>query len=282
MDPGQMLVEEWATVERVITFVCRRHALTGADAEDFGSIVKVRLWDNDFSIVRQFRSDAKFSTYLTTVVERIYIDVCIHETGKWHASAEAQRLGPAAMDLERFLYRKELPRDEAIHQTLLLHPDSNRAELQAIADRLPQKFRRQAPVPLDGAADAARAREEADVLAVEDDNRRISAQTASVIRDHLAKLSDEDRLLLQMHFESDMQISQIARALNVEQKPLYRRREQLLRELRKVLEEAGIHASEVADLVGHLDENVDFGLRNRQLRPSKERGSVVAGQESPR
>jgi RNA polymerase sigma factor (sigma-70 family) len=279
MDPRQMLEDERATVERVIAFVCRRHGLTGVDAEDFAQNVQMKLLDNDCSIVRQFRQDAKFSTYLTTVVERIYIDVCVHETGKWHASAEAQRSGPVAIDLERFLYRREMPREEAIARTLGQHPEATRSDVEALADRLPQKHRRQAPLPLE-AAEEARAQEQADALAIADDNRRITAKAAAVIREHLAKLSSEDRLLLQLHFESNMQISQIARSLNVEQKPLYRRREQLLRDLRKALEEAGVQAADVAGLAGQIEDNVDFGLRKRRFGPSEDVGSAVAGQES--
>jgi len=70
----------------------------------------------------------------------------------------------------------------------------------------------------------------------------------------LKSLEPQDRLILQFQFEDDMHISDIARRLQVDQKPLYRRREQLFRELRSALEKEGIGADEIHDLLDHPDD----------------------------
>jgi hypothetical protein len=62
MDPRRLLTEEWKTVERLIAVTCRKRGLSEADADLFDSMVKVRLFENDCAIVRNFRGESKFSS----------------------------------------------------------------------------------------------------------------------------------------------------------------------------------------------------------------------------
>ena len=58
--------------------------------------------------------------------------------------------------------------------------------------------------------------------------------------------------MLRMRFWEDMSVADIARGLAVEQKPLYRRLERLLADLRKKLAGAGVTAQQLHEL---LDES---------------------------
>src|SRR5438874_1527675 len=105
MDPRQRLIQEWNTVERLIAATVRRRGLFGADADIFASMVKIRLFEDDCAIVRRFREESKFATYLNVIVQHTFGDFCVKRLGKWHASAAAVRAGGIAIELERMVHR---------------------------------------------------------------------------------------------------------------------------------------------------------------------------------
>jgi RNA polymerase sigma factor (sigma-70 family) len=273
MDAEKLLLDNWQAVEKVVAFTCRKHGLHGADAEDFESTVKVKLFENDFAILKQFRGDSSITTYLSVVVQRIFIDMCVQAHGKWRASADAKRSGDLAMELERMVQWEGLPSEEAVQRAAAAHPDVPREEIESIAAQIPQRNRRRSTVTLDESmTQFLTSRDEADVLVVEHDRQRIEQRAAEVIRNFLESLEEQDRLMLQLRFEGGWQISDIARRFQVEAKPLYRRKDTLLQSLRKALEDAGISASDLRDIIGHFADEPDFGLRKRAASPSNQKG----------
>src|SRR5205085_8638364 len=92
MDARALLEANLDLIERVIRFTARRQRLDETDAEDFASIVKLKLIENDYAVIRKFEGRSNFSTFITVVVQRMLLDYRIHYWGKWHASAEAKRL----------------------------------------------------------------------------------------------------------------------------------------------------------------------------------------------
>ena len=113
MTREQLFLSELALIERVIAWVCARRCLRGAEAEDFGSTVKLRLIENDYEILGRFEGRSSLKTYMTVVVHRLYLDYQTQRFGKWRPSAEARRLGPVALRLEALLYRDGLTFEEA-------------------------------------------------------------------------------------------------------------------------------------------------------------------------
>lgn len=284
MDPRERLIAEWKTVEILVAMTCRKRGLSDTDADIVATMVMLKLFENDCAAVRRFRAEggAKFSTYLAKIISNTFGDFCTQKLGKWHASAAALRRGPVALELERLVYREHCPPDEAIARLQTSHPEVTREELVAMLSELRVRPRRQRTVSLEEATQEVAGADESDVLVVERERRKLSDRVAGVIRPFLERLPDNDRLMLQYFFESDMAISDIARMLRVDQKPLYRRREQLLRDLRKEMIAAGITAVEVRDLIGHISENADFGLRNEKLRPTQSDEGVTVHPEIPR
>jgi len=51
MTREQLFLAHLPEIERVIRSVCARRALYGADAQDFASIVKYRLIENDYEVL---------------------------------------------------------------------------------------------------------------------------------------------------------------------------------------------------------------------------------------
>jgi RNA polymerase sigma factor (sigma-70 family) len=255
MDAHKSLLDARDAIKRAVTFVCRKHGLHGADAEDFASTVNVKLLEDDCAILRQFRGESNINTYLNIVVHRIFIDQCVHEHGKWRPSADAKRLGPLAAELERRMQWEGEAEDDAVRQTAAAHPDVPVAQIEQIAAHVPQKQKRRSVVPLDETVELfLTARERSDVLIMTRVRRQVRTRAEELVRRYLSKLEPQDRLILQFQFEADMSLSDIARQLQVEQKPLYRRREQLFRDLRSELEKEGIDAADITDLLEHPDD----------------------------
>ncbi len=61
-------------------------------------------------------------------------------------------------------------------------------------------------------------------------------------------LAAEDRIILNMFYKDGFKVAQIARALHLDQKSLYRRIDKILRNLRNGFEDEGIRAEDVREL----------------------------------
>src|SRR5688572_27491653 len=68
MDAGTLFRENLGLVDRAIARVCRRAGLQGADADDFASDARLALMENDYEILRPYRSECGLETFLTVVI----------------------------------------------------------------------------------------------------------------------------------------------------------------------------------------------------------------------
>jgi RNA polymerase sigma factor (sigma-70 family) len=259
MGPHELFEANLPVAEQAIARVCRDARLTGADAEDFASSVRIALLAGDCAILRKHEGRSSMATYLTIVIRRLLADQRRAE-GRWSTSAEARRRGAAAVLLERLLHRDRRTLDEAIAIVSEQHPDSDRRELEAIAAALPARAPRARVVELtEGADDLYAGNSMADDRVTELDRGRRSDATGRAIRTAMAAMTAEERLILRLRFAKGKSIADVARLLAVEQRPLYRRIEALLAGLRRGLEQAGLDGSAVADLIGGAGDRLDFG-----------------------
>jgi len=265
LEPRELLTSNLALVERAIAFASRRHRLDADDADEFASVVKLRLVDNDYAILRAYEERSSFATYISVVVQRMALDFRIHAWGKWHASAEAKRLGELAVELEQLLHRDGRSLDDALAVLAPKHGDVSRADLAALAARLPERKPRRREVDLADAEPVA--------VSVEDamfaDDRRLESQRVSTLMASIINsLPDDDRVILQLRFEGGMTVAQIARALQLDQKLLYRRIDRRLGEIKKELLRQGIAPRDILDLIGRDEQLLRFDLGKTIPRPS--------------
>src|SRR4029077_12843055 len=92
-------------IDAVVKQVCRRHHLSSAEADDFASEVRLHIIERNYETLRKFEGRSSMRTYLIVVVQRLFLDYRNRIWGKWRPSAEARRLGPVAMLLERLVAR---------------------------------------------------------------------------------------------------------------------------------------------------------------------------------
>jgi len=265
MSGEQLFLSELATIKRVISWVSARRGLRGADAEDFASTVKLRLIDNDYETLGRFEGRSSFKTFVAAVVNRYYLDFQRERFGKWRSSAEARRLGPTALRLESLLYRDGLTFDEACG-VLETDPSvvESREELYELSRTLPARVRRQQS----GECEAPE-RADAASVAEEEERRALGGRVSAALRTALGQLPARDRVLLRLHFEGGLSLADVARALGERQKPLYRRRDALLKTLREQLESAGVDADDARELLSR-DWDAVFLDDATQTEPSRE------------
>jgi RNA polymerase sigma factor (sigma-70 family) len=246
MSPEDTFIAHRGLIERLIQHACRRCHFRREDCEDFGSIVNIKLIEDDYAVFREFKGKSKLETYLNTVVQHQLLDHLDHLWGKWRASAEAERLGPVAVKLEQ-LWRDGYSIDEACE--VLRTNDrvqESLAELARIAARLPPRVRRRVegeeqlvtvPSPDRSPEERLRAKERA----------ATRARVRDALRKALADLPKEDRGLIKMW--ARMPVSQIARSCGIEQKPLYPRFERIFKKLRRAVEQEGVTDDDIRDIL---------------------------------
>ncbi len=272
MEPRDLLESNLEVIDRIVAAACRRARRFGPDAEDFAATVRLALIDDDYAVLRKYQGRSAFSTYLTVVIERLMDDDRNRTMGRWRASAEATRLGSAAVLLESLVRRDRRSLDEALPLAQAADPSLTRERAEAMLRQIPERSPRPQLMPLDDVAASARTSDETDALALANETRRLSSRANDVVRETLAELPSEDRALLQFRFAESMKISDISQMLRLPQRPLYRRIEGLLDRFRTSLAAAGVDGSAAADLLQKTSvDTLDFGFEERTgVRQSNE------------
>ncbi|HXO39886.1 MAG TPA: sigma-70 family RNA polymerase sigma factor [Thermoanaerobaculia bacterium] len=236
----EIFLSSLGALEGLIRFTCRRQHCDGEEAKDFASYVQLSLIENDYGVLRKFQGRSSLKTYLAVVVQRLFLDYRIQQRGKWRPSVASRRRGVAAVELETLLYREGYSLEEAMQtMTTRCRAATSREALAQLAAVIPPHLPRRrageetlahlpAPEPL------------VEQVLIQRERKQLEARIRAVLARAIAALPAPDREILAMRFDEGKPIAQIARALRLDPKPLYRRIERLLRELRVACESAGI------------------------------------------
>ena len=93
--------------------------------------------------------------------------------------------------------------------------------------------------------------------------------SSDLVDQAMASMEPEDRLILKMRFWHAAKVPDIAAALHIDQKKLYKRIDRLIAALRDALLRAGISREDIGDLLTHADHNLTLHAEKRGPRPSK-------------
>jgi RNA polymerase sigma factor (sigma-70 family) len=249
-DSGEALfLAQLECIDRVIAFVCANNRLTRDAAEDFAAHVKLKFIENDYAILRRFEGRSKLRTYLTVVTQRLFLDYRIAAWGRWRPSAEARRAGQVGILLEQLLVRDGYSFDEARELLRAKHGiEATRDELERLLARLPVRARRRFDSD-DELTDMPSSDRPPDDLIAERDRRLLASRLSTALSHVMASLDTESQLILALRFEDGRTLADIATLLRLDQKALYRRMDRLLERLREALENDGVTASAVLELL---------------------------------
>lgn len=281
MNPETRYLQHLDSIERIAAFVARRNHLNADDTRDFAQNVNCKLIEDDYAIIRKFEERSSFTTYLMTVILRLFHQWRVEMWGKWRPSAEARRLGDKAITLERLITRDGFTFAEAVNVlTTRAGGVYTVAELEALYIRLPTRNPRPVlvseEVTPDVAGDSA-----ADDRIESRERERTARKCAEALDAALANLDAEDRLILKLRYWDSKKAPEIAQILGIEQKKVYKRLEKLAKVLRKELERAGVMRADVDQLLGSGDHEIKVGgassLESPSFRPSDKRGKTRGG-----
>jgi RNA polymerase sigma factor (sigma-70 family) len=239
------------TIDSIVRALARRRRLGADDAEDLASIVRLRMMADNYAILRKFQMRSSLRTYLTVVIQRVFLDERIARFGKWRPSRQALRDGPIATLFERLTTRDGLTFEEACDALEINH----RVPVSRVAlEHLYKRFRR-SPIRRFVATDqiletmpAAWGRPDEHLAQAE---RMALVRRARVSLAHAFRsMTAQDRTILQLRYAQRLSIDDIAKVTGLKQKTLYSRCAGLLRSLRSRLEKDGIAAREILGNIG--------------------------------
>lgn len=252
-------------IQRKLRHLSWRSGLPESEAEEFRSWALFKLVDDNYHILGSWEGRSSFPTFLRVVLVNLMRDYRIHLWGKWRPSAASRRRGRESVLLEQLLVRDGLSADEAVERLRTEHgisvaPD----EVVRLAAVLPRRQERWqvsdeelVHIPIDGQVE----------IRIEEADR---ACTANRVRELLAPLlralPAEDRLLLWLSFFEGLSMAAISRALHRPQRELYSSRDRCLKTIRRSLDEAGVGAEQIRELIGHLQGSL--GLEAQLVKTS--------------
>ena len=219
-----LLIDHLGWIEKASAAMCRRSGMTPRDAEEFASWARLRLIEDNYSILRKFRNESKFSTYLTVVLAMLFRDYRVHHWGRWRPSAAAQRLGDVAVTLEMLVYRDGVRLDQAVNILRVnAGVELTERQLRAIFSRLPRRSPVRPTETGPDVLDATESTQHADDDLAAGEAAEEKAAIDLAVSAALHALRPEDQLILRLRFWEGLGVAEIARLLDLPQKPLYRR-----------------------------------------------------------
>jgi RNA polymerase sigma factor (sigma-70 family) len=259
MTGEELFLSSLDVIERACRYVSGRAKLSFEDAEDLASAVKLRLIEDDYAVLRKFQGRCSLATYVASIAHRLFADDWMHVHGRWRPSAAAKRLGEAAILLEGLLLRDRATFAEALATIQGLDPTFTAEAAESIAKRLPPRTPRPRLVAIEKPPEPVLEAEIVEERIVDRELDELAAKANAVARRTLATFSLEDRVALVLHYQG-MRVADIARALQCDQKQLYRRIESMGKRLKTALVRAGIDRRAAEPLIGGAASRLDFGL----------------------
>lgn len=255
MSASDLYSEHAETIESVLAYIRRAHRLTPDAGDEFCSWARLRLLEDDCAVLRKFQGLSTLRTFLISVIQHLFQDWRIAEWGRWRPTTDARRLGPVAVELERLIVRDQMEFEQAAETLVSKGVALSRDECDRVWAGLPQRpGRRRAgegalahlPSPSPGI----------DLVAL-DEQEASAARARQALSRALPQLSAQEQMIIRLRFQDGFTVARIAQLLGEEQKPLYRRIEQILVRLRASMVAAGVTADEVRELLGN--PVVEFG-----------------------
>ena len=254
MNGQRLFLDNLGTIDRVVATVARRHRLTSHQHDEFRSLVRLRLLEDDARVLRAFEERSSMATFLTIVISRIFLDYRNQEWGRWRPSAEARRLGAVATLLERLMTRDRYQIEEAIE---ILRTNHNVAmsdtEIRALWDQLPR--RQQTMMVGEEAAEEVSAPDDPAAGTEFRGKAGTSRRVAEALARAVSKLEIRDRTLLQLHFKQGVSATTLASHFGMSKATFHRRVNRILADLRTSLAADNVQPTEILELIrsGRLD-----------------------------
>ena len=228
----------------------RQKAMSEQDREDFTAYAHIKLLDNDCKILSGYQGRGPIKFFLVTTINRLMHDYRNHIWGRWHNSEAAKKAGSMVELFEDLTVRDGYSLDQALEAMRTNHDlDVTRPELEEVSAKLPKRKTRGPGPDVD-----------VETLTVEPANsdksdneeawKLLAGKTETILARVIGDLDLMDRMILKMACRDNLPLSKVARALKLEQRPLYRRVPKILDRVRTAMEQQGINAETAEKVIG--------------------------------
>lgn len=261
---GRLFLEHLSAIERITREVVHRNRLPKDVSEDFASLVRLRLMEDDCRILREHRGESSMTTYLRTVITRLCLDYRSRNWGRWRPSVRARALGVDALALERLVHRDGHTLGEATQilkasrRGRLSDADIERLWAQ-LPDRVP-KWTLAVDTPIDSIVDPRPSQDpvsEAEDIVV----------ASRALERAVEGLAPNDRMLLELHFARGVSLVHLARTWQISRATIMRQLRRVLTACRRELLGAGIAGHRLRELMS--TGAVDLRLLGRTDTPAR-------------
>jgi RNA polymerase sigma factor (sigma-70 family) len=252
-DCERIFLDHLDTIRSIVTFIGKRRRLSAHELEEFAAHVNLKLIEDDYAVFRKFQGRSSLRTYLTVVVQRLFLDWRVSQWGKWRPSAFARQHGKVALLLEQLKVRRGLSFEEAqVTLETMLDAPMHRDDLERLYERIPLRPRRH-HVGDDALVDLPASYGDPATGLVAEAEHSAAADAVNALSAELASLAPEDLRLLKLRFADGLTVAAIARSTSEDSKKLYRRIQRLLSALRARLVRRGIDGTDVLSITGRAD-----------------------------
>ena len=233
---------------------------------DTGRIL-VKLIENDYRRLRKFKGESSLRTYVTIVVQRLFLDYRNEQWGKWRPSARGKKLGATAEILEALTYRDGHSFEEAFQLMRL------KRKLEVTRDRLWALFCELRPrvsrrfLGEEQMSDAASVTSRSDHV----EDNEIAERLQRALAETLSELTEQECLVLKMRLWDGFTAEEIGAALGMDRRAVYNRFERTAKKLRRALESRGWTRQQVGEILAR--RKVDFEIDD--VRPEVARPAPV-------
>jgi RNA polymerase sigma factor (sigma-70 family) len=247
MTPEQLFLTHLHLIKKVVAHTCRCCNLQKEEAEEFLSEVHDKIMADDYAVLRKFEGKSSLKSYLAVVIKNQMRDFQNHLWGKWRYTEMAKRLGPVAMALEK-LIRDGYTFDEVVAILQTNHKvEMSPLEFHEIAAKLPPRIpRHREGEEILELLPSTEDQPDAPMRRQEKNSRKAMALEA--LQNTLKSLPAEDQIILRMKYWNHFSVKNTAKALNLDDKPLYKRIQKTLKHLKSEMERQGIRKEDIEDL----------------------------------
>lgn len=250
MNFSKFLEKKYKLIESCIKVISYNKGLKEEEVEEFKSEVMLKLCENDYKILREYKGKSSFKTYIIVVISRIYIDLLRKKIGRWRASKVAEVYGETGRLIEELIYKKgysiseackvlsynygiKISEEEIEEITKNIYPKENinKVDFKEIKDSIK----------------SADLYPDKEMEVEEREAKRYAIER--IIKEEIEKLSDIDKLIIKLKFESNISTNRISKALGISNFLLKKKIKEIMELLKESVIKRGYDEETIKDLL---------------------------------
>ncbi|MEO5357379.1 MAG: sigma-70 family RNA polymerase sigma factor [Nitrospirae bacterium YQR-1] len=255
MDAEKYLEENLPVIKQAIKSLCAKYDVGGPELQDCTGRVLEKLIEEDYKKIRAYGGRSSFKTYITTVVRCLIIDIFRETEGRQRVSGSVKAQGKTAEILYKLIIRDGIPIDEATEILSKNYKISiTTDEVYKLAETFSKKDRIKID-PIDSYSIDEIAPGNATPESVMEEQRLQTLYSKVMIAVQIitSQLLPEEILMINMRFQDNINVSEIARILKVERAAIDKGLKTIFVKLKEELLKRGISKSGIQEVFEYIE-----------------------------